>query len=571
MNSLQILSFVGFTLLVAVITWWKVRKTDTGSQQGYFLAGRSLKAPVIAASLMLTNLSTEQLVGLSGQAYKSGMSVMGWEVTSAVTLIFLALIFLPRYLKRGIATIPDFLEERYDKTTRIIIDFCFLIATGVCFLPIVLYSGALALNSLFHVGESLQLSDGAAIWLLVILLGLAGILYAVIGGLRAMAVADSINGIGLVIGGLMVPLFGLIAMGKGSFMQGIEQLTTVHAEKLNSVGGPTDPLPIGAAFTGLILVNTFYWCTNQGIVQRTLASKSLAEGQKGALLTAVLKMLDPLVLVLPGLIAFHLYQDLPKADMAYPTLVNNVLPVPLVGFFGAVLFGAVISTFNGFLNSASTLFSMGIYRRIINQNAEPQQLVTVGRKFGFFIAVVSVMVAPWIANAPQGLYSWMKQLNGIYNVPLVTIIIMGFFFPRIPALAAKVAMGIGIISYITINYLVKFDFHFLYVLACTFCINVVVMLMIGFIKPRATPFTFKDAFAVDMKPWKNVKTASIGILFAMIGVYAGLAEFGGYGTRWLAMISYFIAAVVIVYLIFDSWRHRHDPAVTFTPDAKDSL
>ncbi|NAJ36481.1 hypothetical protein GUC07_12905, partial [Escherichia coli] len=198
MNSLQILSFVGFTLLVAIITWWKVRKTDTGSQQGYFLAGRSLKAPVIAASLMLTNLSTEQLVGLSGQAYKSGMSVMGWEVTSAVTLIFLALIFLPRYLKRGIATIPDFLEERYDKTTRIIIDFCFLIATGVCFLPIVLYSGALALNSLFHVGESLQISHGAAIWLLVILLGLAGILYAVIGGLRAMAVADSINGIGLV-------------------------------------------------------------------------------------------------------------------------------------------------------------------------------------------------------------------------------------------------------------------------------------------------------------------------------------------------------------------------------------
>lgn len=133
MNSLQILSFVGFTLLVAVITWWKVRKTDTGSQQGYFLAGRSLKAPVIAASLMLTNLSTEQLVGLSGQAYKSGMSVMGWEVTSAVTLIFLALIFLPRYLKRGIATIPDFLEERYDKTTRIIIDFCFSLPPASAF------------------------------------------------------------------------------------------------------------------------------------------------------------------------------------------------------------------------------------------------------------------------------------------------------------------------------------------------------------------------------------------------------------------------------------------------------
>lgn len=569
MNTLQILSFVGFTLLVALITWRKVRKTDTGSQQGYFLAGRSLKAPVIAASLMLTNLSTEQLVGLSGQAYKSGMSVMGWEVTSAVTLIFLALIFLPRYLQRGIATIPDFLEERYDKTTRIIIDFCFLIATGVCFLPIVLYSGALALNSLFHIGESLNISQGAAIWLLVILLGLAGIIYAVIGGLRAMAVADSINGIGLVIGGLMVPVFGLIAMGKGSFLQGVEQLTTVHAEKLNSIGGANDPLPIGAAFTGLILVNTFYWCTNQGIVQRTLASKSLAEGQKGALLTAVLKMLDPLVLVLPGLIVFHLYQDLPVSDMAYPTLVNNVLPVPLVGFFGAVLFGAVISTFNGFLNSASTLFSMGIYRRIINQHAQPEQLVRVGRKFGFFIAVISVLVAPWIANAPEGLYSWMKQLNGIYNVPLVTIIIMGFFFPRIPALAAKVAMGLGIVSYITINYLVKFDFHFLYVLACTFCINVVVMLVIGIIKPRATPFKFHDAFAVDMKPWKNAKLASVGILTAMLGVYAGLAQFGGYNTQWLTILCYSITAAVMMYLIYSSWQTRRLATALSVSDAKD--
>ncbi len=265
-------------------------------------------------------------------------------------------------------------------------------------------------------------------------------------------------------------------------MQGIEQLTTVHAEKLNSVGGPTDPLPIGAAFTGLILVNTFYWCTNQGHrATHAGVKKALAEGQKGGAVNGGAENARPAGTgAARGLIAFHLYQDLPKADMAYPTLVNNVLPVPLVGFFGAVLFGAVISTFNGFLNSASTLFSMGIYRRIINQNAEPQQLVTVGRKFGFFIAIVSVLVAPWIANAPQGLYSWMKQLNGIYNVPLVTIIIMGFFFPRIPALAAKVAMGIGIISYITINYLVKFDFHFLYVLACTFCINVVVMLVIGF-------------------------------------------------------------------------------------------
>ncbi|BDH47738.1 solute:sodium symporter family transporter [Salmonella enterica subsp. enterica serovar Choleraesuis] len=560
MNTLQLASFFGFTLLVAIITWWKIRKSDTQSQQGYFLAGRSLKAPVIAASLMLTNLSTEQLVGLSGQAYRSGMSVMAWEVISAIPLIFLAIIFLPKYLKRGIATIPDFIEERYDKTTRIIVDCCFLIATGICFLPIVLYSGALALNSLFGVGDALGLSQNGAIWALVVLLGFAGMMYAVLGGLKAIAVADVINGIGLVIGGLMVPVFGLMAMGSGSFTRGLEQLTTVHSEKLNSIGGSADPVPLGAALTGLILVNTFYWCTNQGIVQRTLASRSLSEGQKGALLTAVLKMLDPLILVLPGLIAFHLFHDLPKSDMAYPALVNLVMPTALVGFFGAVLFGAIISTFNGFLNSASTLFSLGIYSRLINQNATAERQVQVGRWFGLVVAIVSVTVAPWIANAPEGLYSWMKQLNGIYNVPLVTIIIMGFFFPRIPAIAAKAALLFGIVSYIVINYLVDLNFHFLYVLFCTFCINVMLMLAIGWLRPRATPFQFKDAFAVDMQPWRHTKIAALGVLFGMVGVYAWLAQFGGYTTGWLAWGCYIAVALIVGYLVLSAWRERRRSA-----------
>jgi SSS family solute:Na+ symporter len=280
-------------------------------------------------------------------------------------------------------------------------------------------------------------------------------------------------------------------------------------------------------------------------------------------------MLDPLILVLPGLIAFHLFQDLPKHDMAYPALVNKVMPLPLVGFFGAVLFGAIISTFNGFLNSASTLFSLGIYNRIINQNASSEQLVSVGRKFGLAIALVSVLVAPWIANAPEGLYSWMKQLNGIYNVPLVTIVIMGFFFPRIPAIAAKAALLFGICSYIVINYLVSFNFHFLYVLFFTFCINVLLMLTIGFLKPRTIPFKFHDAFAVDMVPWRNAKIASVGVLFAMIGVYAGLAQFGGYETQLITIASYTIVAFVVVYLIYSSWRQRQDSHVVYSSASED--
>ncbi|WP_158781187.1 solute:sodium symporter family transporter [Pantoea sp. BAV 3049] len=569
MNIQQIVSFLAFTFLVAFITWWKLRKSDTQSQQGYFLAGRSLKAPIIAASLMLTNLSTEQLVGLTGQAYRSGMSVMAWEVISAIPLIFLALIFLPRYLQRGIATIPQFIEERYDKTTRIIVDCCFLIATGICFLPVVLYSGALAFNSIFHISETFGISQSDSIWAMVVVLGLSGILYAVIGGMKAIAIADMINGIGLVIGGLMVPVFGLMVMGDGSLLKGLDRLTTDHSEMLNSIGGANDPVPIGAALTGLVLVNTFYWCTNQGIVQRTLGSRNLAEGQKGALLTAVLKMLDPLILVLPGIIAFHLFRELPSADMAYPALVNRVMPLPLIGFFSAVLFGAIISAFCGFLNSASTLFSLGIYNRIINQDASSEKLVRVGRQFGLVVTVISVLVAPWIAHAPEGLYSWMKQLNGIYNVPLVTIIIMGFFFPRIPAVAAKAALLFGICSYIVINYLVDLHFHFLYTLAFTFCINVVLMLTIGWLWPQAEPFRFRDAFAVDMTPWKNAKIASFGVLFAMIGVYSGFARFGGYNSHLLTVFCYLVVAGVVIYLFVDSRRQRRVASAVPLSQAKD--
>lgn len=550
MNIFQILSFLFFTVLVALLTWYKTRKDDLSSEKGYFLAGRSLTAPVIAGSLMLTNLSTEQLVGQAGQAYRSNMSVMAWEVTSGLTLVFMALYFLPKYLARGITTIPEFIEERYDRTTRTIVDICFLVATGICFLPIILYSGGLALNSLFNVSELLNISHGAALWVTIVGLGVVGSIYAVFGGLKAVAVSDSINGIGLLIGGLMVPIFGLWALGSGDVVEGLRYIGTHAPEKLNSIGRSGDPVPLSAIFTGMILVNTFYWCTNQGIVQRTLAAKNLAEGQKGVLLTALLKIFGPFILVFPGIIAFHLYPDLKQSDMAYPELVANVLPKALVGFFGAVLFGAVLSSFNSFLNSASTLFSLGIYQGYVNKNATPDKLVTVGKYFGIILAVASILIAPSIANAPQGLFAWMKQLNGVYNVPLVTIIVMGFVFRRIPALAAKAALAYGITSYILIKYVFSFDIHFLHVLGINFVINVILMLTITYFRPRETAYEFNNSHAVDITPWRWVKPTSLLIILIMVGVYAYLAQFGGYAFGGaFAIICWLSALAIGIYMV----------------------
>lgn len=354
-------SFVFFTALVGVISWYLTRKDNLSTNTGYFLAGRSLSGIVICGSLILTNLSAEQLIGLNGNGFMSGISSMSWEVTSGFTLVLMALIFLPRYLKGGFTTIPEYLERRYDRQTRNIVTGLFLLSLVLVTLPIVLYAGGIAMNSLFNVSEILGISEDESLNLVIILSGVIGGLYAIFGGLKAVAVSDTINGIGLLIGGLMIPLLGLMAIGDGSVLNGMDVLITQFPEKMNAIGDEKAATPFGTIFTGILLVNTFYWCTNQQIVQRTFAAKNLVEGQKGVLFAGFIKLCVPFILLIPGIIAYVLYKDeIGRQDMAYAVLVSHVLPLPLVGFFGAVLLGAVLSTFDSALNSASTMFCLNM-------------------------------------------------------------------------------------------------------------------------------------------------------------------------------------------------------------------
>ena len=209
-----------------------------------------------------------------------------------------------------------------------------------------------------------------AVWVCVFGIGIIGSIYAIFGGLKAVAVSDTINGIGLLVGGLIIPYCGLSIIGDGNIFEGFAALKQLNPEKFNAIGQPSDSVPFSTIFTGMLLVNMFYWCTNQVIVQRVLAARNLKEGQKGVLLAGAIKLLSPTIAVLPGIIAFHLYGDIiEKNDLAYPVLVKKVLPAPLVGFFAAVLVGAILSSFNSTLNSASTLFSIGIYKKDIRPNA----------------------------------------------------------------------------------------------------------------------------------------------------------------------------------------------------------
>ncbi len=558
---LTVLSFLAFTGLVIGLSYYKTRKANMGTETGYFLAGRGLTGWIIAASLMLTNLSTEQMVGLNGQGYTDNMSVMGWEVGASLALIVVAFFFLPRYLKKGYATIPDFVGDRYDAVTKQVVNWFFLFGYVLILLPIVLYSGAIGLSGIFDLEGTFGISKMTGIYIVVWAIGLLGITYTLCGGLRIMAIADTINGIGLLIGGLMIPLFGLWALGDGCFISGVQTLLAECPQKFNAIGATTDPVPFATMFTGMFLVNLFYWGTNQTIIQRALAAKNLKEGQRGVLFAAILKLFGPLYLIIPGIIAFKMFgPGLEMSDFAYPMLVKAVLPWFLVGFFAAVLFGAILSSFNAGLNSTSTLFTLNVYKEYINPKADDKTAVKYGKIFGVALAVFAMLIAPLIAKAPSGLFTYLQTVNGFYNVPILTLMLIGMLNNKAPASSAKITLAVFILVYGTTQLtalsggfkefmaagmgdpsvlkgvagffqsalpaaiwepLFKFStVHYLHILALLFVVCSAFMLLMG--KYYPSKHTYEDSLdkhIVDTTPWSKLVPVSIAIICCVVGLY----------------------------------------------------
>jgi len=445
-----LISFLLFTGLVAALTWKLTHKDDHGTAEGFFLAGRKLGAVVIAGSLLLTNLSAEQLVGLNGAAFGNGLHVMVWEVLTVVCMVLMAWFFLPRYLRSGISTVPQFLEERFGPSTRLITTLIFLGAYAMILLPIILYAGATGLKEMIDVSGLTGIeNDDVVLWLTVWAIGLAGSVYALFGGLRSVAVSDTLNGVGLLIGGMLITYYGLSAVGDGQgAMAGLQAIQTDQSGRLNSIGGPEDAVPFWTMFTVVFLIMTFYWCTNQQIIQRTFAARNLAEGQKGVFLCGALKLLGPIYLVLPGLIAYQLFTSDGIAhiagDKSYGALVFHVLPTALVGFFAAVVVGAILSSFNSALNATTTLFSLGLYKARFNPQATEKQVVASGKWFGWIIAAVAMTLAPLLAKT-QSIFQYLQTMNAIYFIPLLAVVVVGMLSKRVKASAANTGIVVGLI------------------------------------------------------------------------------------------------------------------------------
>ena len=525
---LTVSSFLIVTALVAYVSWLRTKNDDLTTSKGYFLAGRGLSGIVIGCSMVLTSLSTEQLIGVNAVSYQNNFSIIAWTVPTVIPLCFLALYMLPKYLRNGYTTIPEFFENRFDRQTRLIMSGLFLVFYLLIVIPTALYTGAIAFNKIFNLETIFGLSYAQAMVYTVIAIGVVGAIYAIFGGLKAVAVSDTINAVILVIGALLVPVFALLYLGNGSISEGLNIITTTHVEKWNAIGSSTDSTPWPTIFTGIMVVHFFYWTTNQAIVQRCLGAKDLASGQKGILIAALFLLTLPIILNLPGLLSFHILgEGLNPIDTSYPLLVNKVMPTALQGFFIAALFGAILSTFNSFLNSAATIYCKDLLPSISKKQRTDQELIVYAKKVSTIMAIVTMIIGSLLMFGTDGIFLITKRFAGFVNIPIVALFAVGLFNKTVSGLAARIALLVHVVLYFSIVWVFNVKINFVYVMGGLFVFDVVFMLILGqFLKREPYVENTINKGDVDLTNWKYIKVTSVSLILGLIALYAFLSPIG---------------------------------------------
>lgn len=462
---LSLTDLVVFALFLGAVMGVSLRASRrSGSAQGYFLAGRSLGGWAIGMSLVATNVSTEHFVGMSGSAATDiGLAIASYEWTAAAALIVIGWFLLPRYLRSGIYTMPEFLERRFDRGARTILAVLLTLATVFVAMATVLYAGAVALNAIFALPETVggrlgldgDSAETAATLLGVWGIGAAASAYTIYGGLKAVVWSDFIQGIALLGGGFLVLWLGFDAVGAGEgVVAGALVFFAENRERLRAALPADHPeVPWTAVFVGgLWVAQFFYWGVNQFITQRTLAARSLAEGQRGILVAAWLKILVPFLICLPGILAVQLYGDrISHPDQAYPVLVRELLPPALRGALLAALAGAVMSSFNSMLNSASTMYALDIHPRLAQRwrrgrEGAPPDPVRAAKIASALFAVGACLWAPFIGGFP-GVFRYIQTVWGFVTPGIVAVFFTGVFTRRVPAAAARAGLLAGIPLY----------------------------------------------------------------------------------------------------------------------------
>jgi SSS family solute:Na+ symporter len=318
----------------------------------------------------------------------------------------------------------------------------------------------------------------------------------------------------------------------------------------------------------MILANLFYWGTNQYVIQRTLGAKNLVEGQKGVLFSGYFKVLVPFMMMLPGVIAYHLYQDenLQTIDLAYPHLVKDVLPQYLSGFFLAVLLGAVFSSFNSLLNSAATLFCLDVYKPLKKEKVSDEQLIRVAKITSLVIAILSFVTAPLLMLAPEGLWQIIRIFTGFYNIPVITIVLVGLFTKRVPALAAKVAIIFHVIAYGLLKFVWDVDINFIHIYAILFAVELTIMLVIGRLYPMHEAWQFTPKAEVNMTPWRYAIPCAIVLVTLIATLYlmfSPIGFVGGISNAFIPiLLTLWATCFVAIALSLKWWTVKYERSLT---------
>ena len=460
-QAIQFAIFVFVTGLIGYLTYRKcvatrvvVNDTVEGGNKEIFLAGGGLTWVFVAGSITLTNLSTDQLVGMNGNQ----MALLAWwEFAAVLGLIILAKVFLPIYYKYQCTTTTELLEKRYNNHhIRALISVLFLLGNIFIFLPSILYGGSLFMQTMFDV-------DVPLFWIAT-MFALIGACYAVLGGLRAVAVSDTYSGVLLLSLALVVVFLALQAIDF--------DFSGIPTERLTLIGANDSPIPWHTLLTGMIFIQIFYWSTNQTITQRAMASPTVEEGQKGVLMAAAIRfIIIPPIIVLPGIVSYKLYGDI--GDAAYGRIVGDILPLWLSGMFAAALAAAVLTSFNSILNSSSALYVCDIHEKYFNKHADVRRLnfmVTA-----VFVLIALALVPIWAQSA--SIINTVQQLYGLLSMPILSCFIVGLMFKNVDYRAAILAVILGVTVYAYFSFYqidaIKIDWHYIHFMFITLIVSVV--------------------------------------------------------------------------------------------------
>lgn len=500
-SSLDYAVFIAFYLFVVGFALWKGRGKRTSTD--YFLGGRSLPWWLIGISIVAANISTEQMVGMAGQgAGEVGLAVSVWQLSGSIGVVLIAFTLLPRLLRAGIYTIPEFLEYRYNTAARSIMAIITVVIYVAVMVTAVLYSGGLTIHTIF----GLELKTG--VWILAVIAAV----YTTWGGLKAVAWADLFQGLALIVGGLLVFFLGLHAVG------GWSAFADANAAKLHMVLPAEHPsLPWTGVVSGMWIVILYYCGLNQFIVQRNLAARTLHDGQLGMIFAGALWLLVPFAIVMPGIMAGQLYADqLMTPDQAFPTMIRELVPVGLRGFMLAAIAGAIVSTLASMINSASTIFTMDVYNRLIDRSASQLRLVVVGRLATLVAVVIGASLAPQLADPKfGGVFNFIQTFQGYIWPGVVAAFVAGLLVPQAPGSAGVAALVGGPVIYALFQFFAP-SLNFLLQGALTFQLVLLVMGTITFFRPLAEPKILPVRKDLDIRTSPFVRNVGAAVIAATL-------------------------------------------------------